>query len=230
MRYRPFLEGLEGRLVPAANVAPLPAGIVGSVEYYGRLVDETYGQLLFRAPTAAERNYWVTNLAAGRTTDERFTAGLLGGIEFSFGHNPPNATDPVWIDSVYVNVLGRFAEDFGLAAWKSALRSGASREAVALAICTSDEAEGNYVDHTYRAFLGRPASAPERDAWVELIEYESSRVTRERFSAAVASSPEAFAHVNSDVTAYINLLYREFLGRAPDAGGFAHFAQVAAGI
>ena len=87
-------------------------------------------------------------------------------------------------------MLHRAIDSAGLQTWSESLATGASRTAVASAILTSAEADGDEVDALYQQFLHRQADAAGRAFFVLALE---NGVPIEVVQALMLGSAEYFA-------------------------------------
>ncbi len=96
-------------------------------------------------------------------TDEQLEAGFIGAPEY---YQFAGGTDRSWIEAVYLNLLGRQADEAGIDYWVGQLAQGADRSTVAFGFAASVEREGQHVLGLYRKYLGRDANRGEIDYWV----------------------------------------------------------------
>jgi hypothetical protein len=112
-----------GRLVHLGR-AGVAGRIARSGEALGRLVDKTYQRFLGRLPDDASRARWVRSLQAGGRV-ESLVATLLRSSEYfervkgTFGDSNTS-----FVQSLYVNLRGRYATEAELSAGVLALRRG----------------------------------------------------------------------------------------------------------
>ena len=95
-----------------------------------------------------------------------------------------------WISALYQKALGRAAAPSEAAAWEQALQSGLSRQAVALNIVTSPEADARLVEAAYQAILGHAPDPAGLAVWVSQLEHG---MTPSQLIAALVSSSELIA-------------------------------------
>lgn len=108
-------------------VKPRPPGLGGG-NYHERLVRGWYQLYLHRAPDPGGLAQWVGELRRG-TDPEAVQATLLGSDEYYKTHG---GTSQLWVSNMFKDLLGRPASLMELRLWTSQLRSGVSREQVAL--------------------------------------------------------------------------------------------------
>lgn len=102
------------------------------------IVREDYLAAFGREAEAGGLSGW-TNLLKNGLTPSALALGLAGSPEFQSLHG--QQTDTQYVDSLYVNGLGRQAEPAGEAGWVNILQSGASRGDVLAAIAQSPEGQ-----------------------------------------------------------------------------------------
>tara|TARA_B100001094_G_scaffold52350_1_gene47844 strand:+ start:207 stop:1268 length:1062 start_codon:yes stop_codon:yes gene_type:complete len=88
--------------------------------------------------------------------------------------NPVNMTgsldDDTWVRGAYRSLLGREADDGGLAYWKGALASGQSRDDVVANFRRQPEYRDKFIGEAYRNLLGRDADVGGNDYWSKAME------------------------------------------------------------
>jgi hypothetical protein len=133
-----------------------------------------------------------------------------------------------FLNQLYLDLLGRTVDSFGLGTWTAALSQGATRTAIAQAIEASPEYLTDVVQGYYRAYLHRDAEPAGLNGWVASLE---AGATKEQVKAAIIGSPEYFQNRGGGTTnGYLSALYQDGLGRAIDPTGQSTFsAALAAG-
>jgi hypothetical protein len=194
-----------------------------------------YQAVLGRAPDPVGLNGWGDAIAKGMTVAQA-AAGFIGSPEFAarFG-NPDN---PGFVTVTYQNVLGRAPDATGYNNWLGALNGGMSRAEMIAGFSESaelknrlapqltnglwDQDEGaSAVARLYQATLGRrPEEAGLRN-WKGALEGGMDLKT---MAAGFMGAPEFAARFgNPDNGQFVNLLYANVLGRAPEPAGFANW-------
>ena len=92
--------------------------------------------ILGRAPDIEGLKFWLSQGAAGET-GAQIAGGFVQSIEFS--QSVPHASNAVFVEKLYHNVLGRGSDADGLAHWVHSLDGGTSRGQVAFNIANSAE-------------------------------------------------------------------------------------------
>jgi hypothetical protein len=139
-------------------------------------------------------------------------------------------TDPVsrFVNQAFEQVLGRAPDATALAYWTSQLRNGMSHVAFASALTHSDEYYDNKIRVAYDHFLGRDPDAAGLAYWVG--QYHQG-MTDELLEAQFIGSPEYFNHSGGTNQGWVDHMYFDLLGRAPDAAGEAAWVNaLAAGV
>jgi RHS repeat-associated protein len=127
-----------------------------------------------------------------------------------------------FLGRVYRDLFQRPLDDTGRAAWGALLDQGASRQAVARDILASAECHQRSVEGWYTALLGRAADPEGLNAFVTALD---SGAGPEAIQAAVLASPEYAGRRDAlSDAAFVQALYGDVLGRAPDAQGSDAFA------
>ncbi|MCR8547416.1 tandem-95 repeat protein [Salipiger sp. P9] len=219
---RLFGDGFEARYAPDEAAAVY------------RLYQATFA----RAPDATGFDNWTERLATDLRTPVQVSGAFVTSTEFQ---NTYGALDNAgFVALLYQNVLGRAADETGLANWTARLDGGMSRAQVVLGFAQSQE----FVSDTQadaRAF----AEARSPTTWSDEV-YRLYQATLDR-----APDPTGFANwsgrladgmpfttvINSFVTStefqntygaldnegFVALLYQNVLGRDADATGLANW-------
>jgi Cadherin domain/Domain of unknown function (DUF4214) len=193
----------------------------------------------------------------GREPDGRGIAGhadrlesgaTLGQVAQSFAESSEyvgNAngvpTNRAFVESLYVNFLGRPADEEGASAWTNALATGAAtRGDIAAGFALSGEAQGKYqaqtsegvwvadwedlvLDSLFQAGLGREADPASRAALTDAL--EAGTLTREALAGAIVNSAEYAARHGSDAAAAVRVIFQDALGRDPEPAALDGFAR-----
>lgn len=156
----------------------------------------------------------VATLAPGGTGDP--AAGL-----------DPAPGDGPWVSAAYHDLLDRYPTPGQSQHRQDQLAAGTSRRAIADQLVASRERALLIVADLYDRVLDRPS-----DPWAET--YWSNRLmagtAESTFASFVYGSPELYARAGGTPEGYVTLLYRDVLGREPDAAGLAYWtARVGSG-
>ena len=175
------------------------------------LVADLYTDVLGRLAPPAEINYWTGQLAAGQTTDS-----VVVGFVLSVEHRQ-NV-----VNQVYQEFLDRAPDDAGVNYWVGVLGQGTSEFVLESYIVGSQEYydrqggdNAGYIRGLYRDVLHRttPPGPSEISYWSNSMNAGASRGS---VALGFIDSPE-FAGVGVDQ------LYRDYLKRDSDAGGYAYW-------
>ncbi len=133
----------------------------------------------------------------------------------------------LYVNGLYHELLGRAPDQAGLDGWVFLLDSGTlTRLQVADDVWRSPEHRGLEVDAYYQTFLHRASDPAGRAAWVAGFLAGASETTiAEGF---LLSAEYQAAH--SSNTDFVNGLYMDVLGRAPDAGAASWIAALNGGL
>jgi hypothetical protein len=133
-----------------------------SPEHRGLEVASYYQEFLHRSAAPAEEAGWVAQLLSG-VPESVVVQEFLGSPEYQALYS--SATD--YVNSLYVNLLGRTAGPAEVAGWVSKLNTGAlTRAQVASGFLSSDESFKLAVDNDYTIFYHRPADALGEAGWI----------------------------------------------------------------
>lgn len=110
----------------------------------GAYVEALYETILDRHGDTGGLQNWTTLIDSHTLSRTDVAHAFTGSAEFQNKYVEPSAAS--FVDSVYVNALGRHAEATGLASWTAALAHGSSRSDVAVGIAESTEAHAFLID------------------------------------------------------------------------------------
>jgi Domain of unknown function (DUF4214) len=181
-----FGTGFVASIVGGQNPAEVAADFTTSPEYLNDTAQASYQLYLNRPAAPSEAAPWVAALQAG-FPETQLQASILASDEF-FAQNSGSVLP--WLNGVYQKALGRLGAQAELDGWDQLLQSGTSRQAVALDIVTSPEADARLVEAAYQALLGRAPDAAGLAGWVGQLEHG---MTPSQLIAAIISSPEVVA-------------------------------------
>lgn len=118
--------------------------------------------------------------------------------------------------AIFADLLGRDPGAAALAYWTGRIGSGATTRQVAAAILGSAEYRRLVVTHTYEAILGRHPDAKALARWTNRL---GRGAPIDELRAYLLGSDELWAKSGGTNAGLIDALYRQSLGRVPDAGG-----------
>jgi hypothetical protein len=121
-----------------------------------------------------------------------------------------------WVSQFYLDLLHRPADPSGLMNWSTLLDQGVSRTQIALDIEASQEYLTDVVEGVYNTYLHRTADSFGLNAFVN---YLAGGGTVEGLQAIIAGSAEFFQDAGGTNDSFVQLLYRDALGRPADATG-----------
>lgn len=136
-----------------------------SPEHRGQQVDQYYQTFLLRPSDTNGKRYWL-NLFLNGATERDIQRGFVTSGEYQSSH----VLNISYISGLYANILGRNADESGLAFWQQAFLRGATREEVANGFLTSTEAYRHGVEAYYVDLLGRQADETGEKYWVDQLQ------------------------------------------------------------
>jgi len=151
---------------------------------------------------------------------------ILGNFDppVSFAASPTAAQAVV--TALYHEILGRDPDPDGLATFVAQLQGGATEAQVAHALATSPENYGQMVDEYYSDYFNRAADGAGRQHWIDEL---LGGLPEDALAAKLLASAEYSKHYPTNA-AFVDALYFDILGRAPDAGGrTTHLATLTSG-
>jgi hypothetical protein len=152
------------------------------------------------------------------TTAELEAAARAAAAQAEFDAEHP---EHAFVRRLYSDLLGR-GIDTGAQGYIDALDAGSTtRGDVAKAVLESSEYAARYIDGMFKAFLGRGADQPALDGYVDAFHNGASM---EDLAAEIISSEEYRAqHAGPD--GFIQGVYEDLLGRAPDEVGGPTYSE-----
>ena len=117
-----------------------------------------------------------------------------------------------FVRSMFLDVLGRPADDEGLNAFVTLLDGGATRATVASSLLTSGEYRLQLVNSFYQRFLGRAADLLGLSAATRTLELGSKQ---EAVIATLVGSTEYFGRAGRTNARFVNRLFADLLHRSP---------------
>jgi hypothetical protein len=128
--------------------------------------------------------------------------------------NPP--PDNLFVGSAFEDVLERDVDPSSFQFFVNLLQGGASRGAVALTLTHSAEYLEDLIRQAYEHFLGRDPDDPGLAFWLSAMQ---GGLTLERLESDFIGSPEFFEHSGGTNQLFVDHMYFDLLGRAPDTAG-----------
>ena len=164
-------------------------GFTGSEEYRRRSITGAYLRILGRDPDRAGLEGWLADVVAGRATLDDVPRRHMLSPEF---YAQGGGTDEGFVSLLYRRLHGREASADEARGWADVVRRS-GRAAAVNGIYDSYESALQRVDRSYRSWLGRPASAAERDYWAGTV----LRVGDEHMRESNMVSPEYLARARA---------------------------------
>lgn len=139
------------------------------------------------------------------------------------------ASNQLFVDSVYHDLLRRPGEPSGLAFWTDLLERGESREQVAFSMASATEYRMNTVNFLYRDLLKRPTDSGGFDHFLTLL---NSGGTDEQARAEVLGSTEYFqTRAGQSAAGFVTAIYEDIFIRDADPAERASYTdQVGHGV
>jgi len=160
--------------------------ITSSEEYRTGLIRGAYLRYLGREPEAAGLTSWLGGMGAGMTT-QTMESGFLASPEY---YAQAGGNDAGWVRRLYSHVLDRDAGASEVDYWTSRLKTGATRQSVAIGFLLSTERLNTVVTGYYQSLLGRDTDIAGRDYWVVALQTGSRT---EQIIGGIVASDEYYA-------------------------------------
>ncbi len=208
------VAGVQGSGIGTpSNLFALANSLTHSAEYYADFVTAAYEKYLGRTPDASGLAGWVYGMEHG-LTDEQVEADFIGSAEYiaSKGASPGNWAP--WVESMYLDLLGRSPTQAEVNQWVAGLNAGISTTYVAYGFAASAERETLRVQADYQTYLGRSATSAEVQQWVSA--FTRHLVTNEYVIAGFLGSAEYYtSRCDSDPTTWVDNIFAAALHRWP---------------
>jgi hypothetical protein len=211
--YAAKVLGIYQQILDFADVPPPPPPVRAFPPFATATaaVDQAYGDILGRAPSAGERSAGVTALETDAKTPSELIASLVGG---------EGARDAQPVARLYLAGLGRLPDRSGLQYWTRRHAAGVRLGDLAQQFLRSSEFQrrygspGNtaYIDVLYRNVLGRAADADGLDYWNRRL--TARQISRAGLLVQFSESSEHKAKTAAKVEA--SVVYVGMVLRAPD--------------
>ena len=146
--------------------------------------------------------------------------------EFTLSGTPHPAllasANELWLRQMYDVILRRVPDTPGLDYWLGRIASGGddTRINVSSLFLFSTEGSQGEVDRAYLQLLGRAAEPGGRAFWTAYLTTYPVTVLRSNLLAS-----DEILNRSGSIEAWLDLVYRELLGRGADEGGRAYWAQ-----
>lgn len=132
-------------------------------------------------------------------------------------------SDPTRVQRFIMRVHGDFLVRQPSAAelvWWEAYLTGNTRGAFLNQILTSSEFDTLYVAHTYQEYLDRLPTSGEASAALSALTSSNNYLATE---VTVLGSADYYSAAGGTNTAFLQALYPDLMGRAPDSGGLTYW-------
>jgi hypothetical protein len=180
------LTGWTQLLGQGTSREQIARNIWASPEHRGLQIDGYYQAFLRRQADADGKNLWL-NTFAGGASEIDVQAGFLQSAEYRTSHSDNSS----FLAGLYGDILGRAADNAGLADWGRALQGGMSRGQVAKSFLTSGEADVLALDNYYQNFLHRSGDSTGFASWLGAL--KNGRTSLDLVAQTFLSSDEFYA-------------------------------------
>jgi len=137
--------------------------------------------------------------------------------------------DQRFISEVYRDLLDRGVDAGGLVYWAGILAQGTSRYEMVTELEATTEFENDEVNLLYEKYLHREVDASGLQYWAPML---AAGQSLEQVAAQIVGSPEYFQDRGQGTNdGFLDAIYQDALGRAPDSLGKAAFSvELSAGV
>ncbi len=123
-----------------------------------------------------------------------------------------------YVTSLYHDLLQRVPLADEIRGWVASLDAGRGYDEIVRGILASAEYRHQFIENTYVHLLGRAPAGNEVDLWSHAL---AAGLTEKQFQVQFLTSDEYQARQTARGSDWLNGLYQDTLGRAPDATGLA---------
>ena len=106
-----------------------------------------YNAAFKRLPDPDGLKYWIDNLSSGANDDKIISKSFLESAEFATRYGS-NVTNEKYIETLYLNVLGRTYDQEGYDYWVGKINNGRERYQLLLDFAESPENKGLFTEIT----------------------------------------------------------------------------------
>jgi hypothetical protein len=181
--------------------------ILNSDEYRTKLIGDLYQQFLHRPADPPGINMNLSLLKSGGST-EGILIGLLRSPEYFTAQG--GGSNSGFVGKLYQDLLNRAADPSATQFINALDNNSKTRQQIAMSFIQSPEYRTIVIKHLYDNYLGRPASAAEINAGLNILQGGESS---EQLKAVLMGSQE-YRTKNSGGSC-ADALYHALLGRAP---------------
>jgi uncharacterized repeat protein (TIGR01451 family) len=173
------------------------------------------------------------NTTASNAVTTTINSVTLTGIGLLAGQ-PGDGTIQTFVQNLYRELLGREPDTSGDDFWVSYLtehNNAAGQSQVIQGFLDSPEYAQHYVTTLYNVILGRAPDAGGLQFWTQAMGQPGTSgthgggVDEKDIVAGFFGSDEFFSKSGNTAQSWVNALYEDLLGRAPDTGGAAYWAN-----
>jgi hypothetical protein len=180
-----------------------------------------FGNFMLRTASQAEVNQWVADIQILGLSEPQLMALLVSSGEYFNNPQKGNNDDATWVNSAYLDLLGRPGNDATANILITALKNGTlTRFQVASFLTNNDEFRDRIISGTYQSLLGRIPGPSDLAAWLPLLRIPALPggvpTPEEQFVTAVLGSGEFFYRVGNTNVSWVTNAISRFLKQTPD--------------
>jgi uncharacterized repeat protein (TIGR01451 family) len=215
------------------NIGSLAAGVADTITIFVTPGSSLAGQSVTNTARVSATNFnggvAITSSAATSISSTTITTGFgfLAGL-------PGDDTPQTLVHNLYRELLGREPDSGGEASWVAFLQqnnNAAGRAQVIAGFMNSPEYAIHYITTLYQVILGRAPDAGGLQFWASQMGSPGTpggatgSSDEKAIVAALFGSDEFFIQSGNTAQGWVNALYADIFGRAPDGNGAAFWAN-----
>lgn len=235
------LAGFEGSPIGGAPLATFSAGVEPASDFHAAVnwgdgsfssaavVASAGAYQVVASHVYADERAWPVTVTISNPAGSIQLTGQAQIAERLLPDGTRGTPGDRFLSELYDDLLGRPIEAGGWSYWRSALSVSPDRAAVVQALETTEEFRQAAVQQLFSRYLRRAAES-EAAAFFSL--QLAAGVTQEQIAEVLLASPEYFQEQGQGVNSrFLNAVYRDVLGRAPEDGARSFWGQaLAAGL
>ncbi|OYV85111.1 MAG: hypothetical protein B7Z73_14210, partial [Planctomycetia bacterium 21-64-5] len=203
----------QQQLELAPGVTTLQPGALISVHIIGQTSVNDVGNL--------------DNTATVNASNEpSFEDNAQASASIAVEQNDQNNAQQLYVRAAFEQVLYRQPDQATLASFVNALDNGMSRATFAMTLTHSSEYYDDVVSQAYEHYLGRTPDATGLHYWNQQLQ---AGLTDEQLEAKFIGSSEYYQHSGGTDKGWVDHMYFDLLGRAPDLQGETYWVAALAG-
>jgi hypothetical protein len=188
---------------------------VAGVATFKDLVIDKAGTFTLSAANATD------SLSSSPSAGFQVTPTAPTSENFQYLGKPGDGTSSTFIHNLYEDLLRRGEDQAGFNVWVGVLNQTGNYALIVRDFLDSPEYEQRIVNDFYQTFLNRQADPDGLQSWMRLL---AAGASQESVATGIVGSPEFYADAGGTPGGFVQTLYHNLLGRAPDSPGESYWS------